>query len=312
MLAVMAPLRTRPLTLTGLRGFEAAARRLSFTLAADELGLTQSAISRQVKALEDQLGRALFRRGVRSLRLTPAGETLLRSVQAGLREIDRSVDEIRGHRRRRRVAVTTAASLASLVLVPKLPEFSRSQPGVDIRIDGSDVLRDLEAEGIDVALRYYRHDLAPRGLRLMIDEHLVPVLSPVLAQRIGPLRHPADLAKATMLFEDAPTSGDGGHWHRWFERMREPMPADAPRLLLSFTHQALDAALHEQGVMLAPTIYVREHLAAGRLVAPVAAPVPSGFGFYLVVNPQTARTRQVIAFVDWLARVFEDARPGAG
>lgn len=304
--------RTRPLPLSGLRGFEAAARLLSFTLAAQELGLTQSAVSRQVKGIEDQLGRALFRRGVRSLRLTDAGERLFVAVQTALREIDRGVDEVRGPRRRRRVSLTTAASLASLLLVPRLPDFSRAHPGIDLRIDGSDVLRDLEGEGIDVAVRYYRHDRAPRGLELLVDEQLVPVMSPRLARRDGPFRRPADLGRTTLLVEDAPTGRDDGHWERWFARLRTTMPADAPRLMLSFTHQALDAALRDQGVMLAPTLYVREHLADGRLVAPVGRPVPSGWGFYLVVNRESSSQRHVAAFVDWLRGVLAAAAPPAG
>ena len=303
----MAPARTRPVTLSGLRGFEAAARLLSFTLAADELGLTQSAVSRQIKGLEDQIGRPLFKRGIRTLRLTAAGETLFRGVQAGLREIDRGVDEVRGHKRRRRLALTTSASLASLLLVPRLPDFSRVHPSIDIRIEGSDVLRDLEADGIDIAVRYFRHDRAPRGLPLLLDELLLPVLSPRLAQRIGPIRRPVDLGRTTFLVEEAPTSADGEHWARWFATQRATMPADAPRLTLSFTHQALDAALRDQGVMLAPTAYVRDHLSAGRLVAPLGKTMPSGFGFYLVVSRESAGLRHVDAFIAWMTGLFEAA-----
>ena len=298
--------RTRPVVLSGLRGFEAAARLSSFTLAAAELGLTQSAVSRQIKTLESQVGRALFRRGVRSLALTDAGERLFRAVRAGLAEIDRGVDDVRGHARRRRVALTTAASLASLMLVPRLPDFSRAHPGIDIRIDASDAVRDLEAEGIDVAVRFHRHERAPRGLRLLHDERLVPVLSPRLAQRIGPIREPADLGRTTLLVEDVPSAPGQAHpWDRWFAAHGAAMPAQAPRLMLSFAHQALDAALREQGVMLAPTIYVREHLAGGSLVAPVGRPIPSGWGYYLVVNREAARLRHVAAFVDWLGGLFD-------
>jgi DNA-binding transcriptional LysR family regulator len=144
---------------------------------------------------------------------------------------------------------------------------------------------------------------------------LLPVLSPRLAERIGPIRRAADLGRATLLVEDAPTLLDGGHWERWFARARLPMPPDAPRLMLSFTHQALDAALHEQGVMLAPALYVREHLESGRLVAPLGRPMPSGWGYYLVVNRDSARQRHVVAFIDWLGAVFgeggETRRSGA-
>lgn len=303
----VATARTRPLSLSGLRGFEAAARLLSFTLAARELHLTQSAVSRQIKGLEAQVGRPLFRRATRSLALTAAGERLYRTVHSSLREIDERVAEIRGQARRRQVSLTTGPSLASLVLVPRLADFARQHPSIDLRIDASDAVRDLEAEGIDVALRYFRHARAPRGLPLLLDERMLPVLSPRLAQRIGPVRTPADLGRATFLIEDDPTDALGGHWERWFASLGAAMPADAPRLVLSFTHQALDAALREHGVMLSPERYVREHLASGALEAPFPHAMPSGFGFYLLVNAETARTKHVTAFVDWLRATLGDA-----
>jgi LysR family glycine cleavage system transcriptional activator len=133
-------------------------------------------------------------------------------------------------------------------------------------------------------------------------------MSPRLAQRIGPIRGPADLGRTTFLVEDPPTPGDEPAWERWFAMAGVPMPADAPRVMLSFTHQALDAALREQGVMLAPTIHVREHLASGSLVAPIGSPMRSGWGYYLVVNRDSARLRHVGAFVDWLTGLFDDPR----
>jgi DNA-binding MarR family transcriptional regulator len=136
--------RRRPIQLQALRGFESAARHLSFTLAAAELKLTQSSISRQVAALEDDVGMALFTRHTRALRLTPAGERLFSAVQQGLALIDRAVDEIRGGAGVRRVTVATYASFASLWLVPRLAEFQRLHRGIEIRIDAADRLVDLE------------------------------------------------------------------------------------------------------------------------------------------------------------------------
>jgi DNA-binding transcriptional LysR family regulator len=162
-------------------------------------------------------------------------------VHASLLEIDRGVDELGGHRRRRRIAPTAAASLASLMPVPRLPDFSRRSPGVDLRIDALDVVRDLEAEGIDIAIRSHRHERAPR-------------------------------------------------------------------VMPSFTHQALDAALREQGVMLAPTIHAREHLAGGSLIAPIGLTIRSGWGYDLVVNRDSARLRHVGAFVEWLTGLFDEPR----
>src|SRR5574340_211157 len=145
--------RRRPVGLASLRGFEAAARLLSFTRAADELALTQSAISRQIGTLERQVGKPLFVRGTRSLALTSAGVRLHAVVARVLADLDRCVDDLRGVDRPPRVSLTTYASFASLWLVPRLASFQHANPRIEIRIDASDRPIDLEAEAIDVAIR---------------------------------------------------------------------------------------------------------------------------------------------------------------
>ena len=155
--AAMAPSsssKRRPIGLAALRGFEAAARRLSFTDAAAELNLTQSSISRQIATLERQVGKALFVRKTRALLLTPAGAQLQQAVQQALAGIDRSVDALRGAGSAQRVTLSTYASFASLWLVPRLALFQRLHPGIEIRLDASDRVVDLQAEDVDLAIRW--------------------------------------------------------------------------------------------------------------------------------------------------------------
>ena len=147
-------LRTRPIGVGQLRAFTAVARQLNFRAAADELALTQSAVSRQIQALEDEVGVALFRRHTRAVELTGAGAVLLRAAQPSLERIDSAVRQIRHSTGRKSVAITTWASFASMWLIPRLEAFQREHPDIDIRIDASDAIVDLDTADIDLALRY--------------------------------------------------------------------------------------------------------------------------------------------------------------
>jgi LysR family transcriptional regulator, glycine cleavage system transcriptional activator len=296
------PARTRrPILLAGLRGFEAAARLLSFTLAAQELNLTQSSISRQIKTLEDQVGKPLFRRRIRHLELTAAGQRLYRVVHDSLGNIDRTVVELRRTTHRKRITLTTFASFASLMLVPRLSLFSEIHPDIDIRIEAVDEVRDLENDNIDVAIRYCRIDHAPPGAVMLLDEELTPALSPVLLARIGPLRKPRDLARTTFLVQDLHLPYDEFQsWDRWFAQMGETTPRDAPTLSLNFTYQAIEAAIRGQGVMLAPVVYIREHVERGQLVCPFPTRMASPHGYYMIVNRNSAEQPHVAAFTRWL------------
>jgi len=299
----------RPISLAGLRGFEASARLLSFTLAAGELHLTQSSISRQIKTLEDQVGKPLFRRRTRQLELTPAGQRLYRVVHSSLADIDRTVIDVRGVTQRKRITLTTFASFASLMLVPRLALFSEKHPNIDIRIDAADEVRDLENDGIDVAIRYCHIDRAPRDAVMLLDEHLTPALSPALLKRIGPLKKPGDLARSTFIEDHMPYYAFNS-WEHWFEQQGVPMPRDAPTISLNFTYQAVEAAVRGQGVMLAPVIYIREHIARGELVCPFPIRMASPHGYYMIVNRISAGLPHVAAFTSWLTQLLrpDDAR----
>lgn len=295
----------RPIALAGLRGFEASARLLSFTLAAQELHLTQSSVSRQIKTLEGQVGKPLFRRRIRQLELTPAGQRLYRTVHGGLADLDRTVSDLRGIRSRKAITVTTFASFASLMLVPRLSLFSESHPDIDIRIDAQDEVVDLEARGIDVAIRYCPNRQAPRDAIMLLDEHMTPALSPILLARIGPLRKPRDLARVTFLIQDHHGPYDEFHsWDRWFRQLGQQMPRDAPTISFNFTYQAVEAAVRGQGVMLAPVVYIREHVKRGELVCPFPMMMSSPHGYYLVTNLASVKQPHVAAFTGWLIEQF--------
>jgi len=301
--------RHRPIGLAALRGFEAAARHLSFTLAAGELHLTQSSVSRQVAALERQLGRALFVRRTRALELTAAGTQLQQAVQQALATIDHRVDEIRGAAGGRRVTVTTYASFASLWLVPRLAGFQRAHPDIEIRLDASDRVVDLRAEDIDLAIRWVPLDRVPAGASPLIDDVAAPALSPRLLEGAR-LRGPADLARWPLL--DLDTGVPGTHrlnWSAWFDHAGAgPVEPTAGRLVFSFADQAVQAAVRGQGVALVRSPFLQDAVASGDLVMPFPQwRMPVGYRHVLAVNPAAARRAQVAVFVDWLTDQFRQA-----
>jgi LysR family glycine cleavage system transcriptional activator len=299
--------RRRPIQLASLRGFEAASRRLSFTEAAAELNLTQSSVSRQVAALERQIGRPLFVRRTRELQLTAAGAQLQSAVRQALAAIDQSVDEIRGAAGGRRMTVTTYASFASLWLVPRLAVFQRRFPEIEIRIDASDRMLDLAAEDIDVAIRWVPSNAMPAGATLLIDDVAAPAISPRLLAG-SPCRVPADLARWPLLDLDDSIPGTRRlNWSTWFEFAGAgTVEAAAGRLVFSFVDQAVQAAIRGQGVALVRSPFLQDSIAGGDLMMPFPKlRMPVGYRHVLVVNQARARRPHVDAFRAWLLEQFQ-------
>lgn len=296
--------RHRPLAVGPLRAFEAVARRLSFRAAGEELHLTQPAISRQIRSLEEELGSPLFLRGTRHVELTTDGATLLRTVAPWLDRLDASVRQIRSQRARRQVTVTTFASFASLWLIPRLQDFQRLHPGVDIRISAYDALADADDPEIDFALRYCHPDQAPADSQPLFDEVLTPVASPTLRDIRGArLQQPADLAHHTLLEEDDHRpSAEYLSWRHWL-RLKAPVGlAPAGWIYLNFTHQQIQAALAGQGVALARRALVHESLQRGELVEPFGPEgrITSPFGYRLLRWPTGRGSTECLAFEQWV------------
>lgn len=314
----MNPSNRRPLSLDGLRTFEAVARRLSFSAAAGELFVTQSAVSRQIKALETELGAALFNRGTRKVELTAAGETLRQALLPALDAIDRAVRQVRVSQGRRQVNVSTFASFATLWLLPRLAGFQQQHPDIDIRISASDVRVEMDDPEVDLVLRYDYGGAVPAGAEPMFDELLSPVTSPWLVQQAAsgqapPLRAHADLAGHALLEEDdhRPSAATLS-WRRWLREQGRPALEPRRWIFLNYTHQQVQGALAGQGVALARLSLARHELAEGRLVQPFALTVPAERHYGLVVH---RAGNAADAFAAWLhghCRVLEAENSSAG
>lgn len=316
--------RQRPLSLTFLRAFEAVARLLSFRLAGEELFLTQSAISRQIKGLEDELGAQLFERDTRQVALTQAGATLLRAVQPMLERLDGSVRQIRSASARPRVAITTFASFATLWLIPRLEAFQRAHPALDIRIAATDTLDDLEGREIDLALRYGRDADRPAEATTLFGDVLAPIVSPWLLDRARrgeapALRQPADLGGHTLLEIDDPPATPSTAWRGWHHWLdRRGLDTLQPRNWLSFNydHQRVQAAQAGQGVALGRLPLIADALARGELVEPFDASAREAVpcSYWLMVSPASAERPEVRQLSDWLVAQAAEVRarvPGA-
>jgi len=303
--------RRRPISLAGLRGFAAAARHLSFTTAALELHLTQSAVSRQIGSLERQIGHKLFVRKTRSLALTAAGTQLYRVVRDGIAAIDRNVEQIRGLASSPRVTVTTYPSFASLWLVPRLASFQRAHPEIEIRIDASDHMVDLEKEGVDLALRRCRPESAPSGSIHLVDEEMTPVLSAELQNRFGPnalVVH--DLLRMPLIDLDSRMPYDPDSWESWFAlaNVDDAHRARAGRLLVGYSDQTIQAAARGQGVALAPSPLYDDMLVSGQLIAPFASiRLVTGYAMLLIENARTHARPEVALLRDWILLQFRQS-----
>jgi LysR family glycine cleavage system transcriptional activator len=312
--------RHRPLSLGNLRAFEAVARLLNFSEAADELHLTQSAVSRQIKVLEDELGAPLFLRGTRHVEITPDGQTLLRCVEPWLARLDAGVRQVRYKRSRRRVSVTTFASFASMWLLPHLEAFQHQHPDIDIRVSAHDTLADLDDPELDVALRYCSPAQAPSGALRLFGETLTPVVSRRLfeqmqAGEVPAIAVPADLARHTLAEEDDNrASTEFLSWRHWLGT--QGLPGLQPRrwIYLNFTYQQVQAALAGQGVALARVALVFEALQRGELVEPFgpAGRITSPYAYWLVVSPGSRARPEVKQFCAWVQQQAALTRAAIG
>jgi len=284
------------------KGFEAAARHLSFTKAAEELFVTQSAVSRQIQALEQGLGVALFLRRNRGLALTDAGEQMRRAVDTALRTLHQAVEQVSPSATPKMVTVTSSMAFSSLWLIPRLSGFRRLHPDVDVRISANNQVLDLDRERIDLAIRYCPSRAAPAGSVRLFGEEILPVCSPALLRvRNRPLKSPQDLRHHVLLHFDEPHRPTPWlTWNVWLETAGVPdlEPADS----LHFNHydQTIGAALGGQGVALGRRPLVKKLLADGALVAPFPLGSVTDRAYFIVRTPATAGRAEVAHFVEWL------------
>lgn len=293
-------MRTRPLPLGHLRAFEAVARHLNFRAAADELALTQSAVSRQIQGIEADVGLPLFRRHTRAVELTAAGAQLLQACAPAMERIDASVRQIRQSSGRRSVSVTTFASFASMWLIPRLEAFQRAHPDIDLRIDASDHTVDLATADVDLALRYGPSQRMPAAAVRLFGEQLTPVLSPWLQQAM-PINTMSDLAQHTLIEAIDIPHQERLSWRGWFGRRGATDVQPKRWITFNYALQITQAALAGQGVALARTPMVAEQLACGDLIEPLPrCRAETGLSYWLLAARAAEERAEVQAFRSWL------------
>jgi len=287
--------------LNALRAFDAAARHLSFAAAAEELHVTPSAISQQIKVLEDYLGVPLFVRGRTGISLTPDAAEACTSVRAGLAQLAAGLDRMQGRTRDRAVTLTVPTSFASKWLLPRLDDLRRSHPDLELRLDTTNGLADYAADGIDLGVRYGLGGYAGVESVRWLPESVFPVCSPRLlaANRDRPMR--ADLARLDLIHDDTiDFDPEFPTWARWFAA-NGGEGADASRgLRFNSTVLAVQAAIDGQGVLLGRSVIVQDDLRAGRLVRAADGAMPTRCHYHLLHRSGALVRPPVRAVHDWL------------
>jgi LysR family glycine cleavage system transcriptional activator len=281
--------------LNALKAFEAAARHESFTTAANELAVTQGAVSHQVKALEIELGLRLFRRERQRLVLTEAGRSYLEVVRDSFDRLAAGTERLLQRQNAGVLTVTTSPNFASKWLVHRLGRFADAHPGIDLRVSASLHHVDFAREDIDLAIRHGEGQWPGLHVTRLCVEELFPVCSPKLLRGRSALRSPVDLKHHTLLHLD-----DRNGWARWLEQadVRDADPTRGP--VFNQASMAIDAAIDGQGVALARTALAAWDLLAGRLVRPFALALKVPFAYWIVCPKSNADLPKISTFREWL------------
>lgn len=293
------PSRRRQLPpLDYLIAFEAAASLGGFTAAAEHLHLSQAAISRKIRLLEENLGEQLFTRGHRSVQLTPNGRTYLRSVQKALDEIADASVAIRQGELRAHVTIAATQSIATLWLVPRLPDLRRDLPGLDINLLSSDEDDACLAGDFDLVILRGEGRWTGFDAELLLEEEIFPVCSPGYAEMLG-LVQLADLERCTLI-EVASHHTEWMNWRAWLAEFGMLKAAGAKQMTFNNYALAVQAARDGLGVALGWRHLVDAYLESGALIRPMTPSVSTGSGYYMLTGRSLARSEEVEVLRDWL------------
>ena len=281
--------------LLSLRAFEAAARHLSFKRAAEELSVTPTAVSHQIRILEESIGARLFERKVRRVELTPAGQALYPSLHDSFEAMARAIDRVRREGVRDAVTVSATTAFTSRWLIPRVATFQEMHPGLDLNFHATNRIVDLQAGEAKVAIRYGHGPYAGLESELLLKDRFIAVCSPRLA-----LRSVRDLVKHTLIhFKWQRSDRDKPVWQRWFAEAGLPYAAPKGEIVFSDETHAIQAAVAGHGIALASVVLVADDLASGALVQ-VPGPELAGYAYHLVYDPSVRDEPGVRACRAWL------------
>ena len=292
-----------------IRGFVAVGRRMSITLAAQDLCITQSAVSRQISTLENMLGVKLLTRGHRSIAFTAEGDRLFRSANGAVQQLQDAIGAVRANVVRPPVTITCTIGIASLWLLPRLRDFQEEHPGVDVRIAASDRVEDLRGEGIDLAIRYCARETAPDGAERLFGETVVPVAHPALG--IDALDSPRSLERHFLLEFEGGTNFPWLHWHEWLAGQGWDKVKPKGTLRFNQYDQVISAAVAGQGIAIGRLRLLAPMLADGRLKI-LAAPRPgptTSYAYWLIKARPNPRP-DVATTADWIRAQAKAADSG--
>jgi LysR family glycine cleavage system transcriptional activator len=282
--------------LNALRAFEAVARHLSFTGAADELGVTQGAVSQQVKKLEAHFGLLMFRRVHQGLLLTDAGQSYLPAVRDAFDGLALGTRNLQSRERGGVLTVSVSAGFATKWLVPRSHRFYERHPEIDLRISASPDHINFARGDVDLAVRHGDGVWPELDTTRLMAEKVFPVCSPRLAGKLHDLKAPIDLRHQTLLHSWQPD-----YWPRWFAAADAADAVDTTRgPVFSDHNNAIQAAIDGQGVALGRTALVGDDLLAGRLIRPFDQVISAEIAYWIVCPKGTAERPKIAAFCEWL------------
>ena len=292
---------SRPIPpLNPLRAFEVAARHLSFTRAAEELFVTPSAVSHQIKTLEESLGIALFTRDAKALSLTAAGKAYLPGVQQAFKQLAHATHQLQTHGMPA-LKINIPPTFAVKWLIPRMDRFMKAHPEIDLKVSTSNHTVDFSREDFDLSVRYGRGHYPGLHSELCLPVEVFPVCSPALMRGEHPLLVPADLKHHTLLHDDSTyTDVSNPNWAMWLEHAGVT-GVDATRGPSFWpSHLVINAAADGLGVALAKKNWVVKDLADGLLVRPFDISLPVEFSYFIVYPEERVEDRRIAAFVDWV------------
>jgi LysR family glycine cleavage system transcriptional activator len=296
--------------LKAVRYFESAARHLSFSKAAEELNVTHSAISHQIKALEEWIGQPLFERTGRALRLTEAGRQFLPPVRSAFRQLTDAAEDLRQANRGGPLTVSVLPSLASKWLVPRLFDFRSKHPEIEVRISATDRVEQIGQGGIDIAVRYGRGRWPGVEAELLLQDDLFPICSPALLQGDVQLKQPSDLQHFNLLNDSTWEAARFDFWHQWLAQAGVTGLELKGGFSFNYSNLLVQAAIDGLGIALGNTLLAGDDLKAGRLVKPFDITISLDTAYYVVYVRDALKRPKIRAFRDWLVDQIAPFRDG--